>query len=207
MSIKIRKATASDASFLAQMILQSSRAGKKEGIFDLLFETNDDNKILTHLEKLTQTTAKNHCHYNNFLIAEMDDKKVGTLCSYEPRIATKEVFVEALIECDSSEKTSDILEILYSCDFGLNKRTLMFDFLEEVEGFIDVGILKALMQKSLLTARLKGYRIAQAVVEIGSLETILFYKKLGFNKVDEKECELYRETFGRTGLSLLALEF
>ncbi len=207
MSIKIRKATVSDASFLAQMILQSSRAGKKEGIFDLLFETNDDKKISTHLEKLTQTTAKNHCHYNNFLIAELDGKNVGTLCSYEPRIATKEVFIEALSECGASENTSDILEILYSCDFGLNKRTLMFDFLEEVEGFIDVGILKALMQKSLLTARLKGYRIAQAVVETGSLETILFYKKLGFNKVDEKECELYREKFGRTGLSLLALEF
>ena len=206
-SIKIRKAIVSDAPFLAQMILQSSRAGKKEGLFDLIFETNDDKKILAYLEKLTQTTAKNHCHYNNFLIAELDGQSVGTLCSYEPRIATKQVFIDALKECGAPGNISDALEVLYTCDFDLNIRTLMFDFMEELEGFIDVGVLKALMQKSLLTARLKGYRIAQALVEIGSLETILFYKKLGFKKVDEKECELYREKFGRTGLSLLAIEF
>ena len=83
----------------------------------------------------------------------------------------------------------------------------MFDFMEEVDGLLDLGILKALMQKSLLTARLKGYRIAQTIIEIGSLESKLLYKKLGFKEVREKECELYREKFGRTGLSLLAIEF
>ncbi|MFT7003954.1 MAG: hypothetical protein ACJAWW_001306, partial [Sulfurimonas sp.] len=37
MSIKIRKALSEDAPFLAQMILQSSRAEKKFGMFDLIF--------------------------------------------------------------------------------------------------------------------------------------------------------------------------
>ena len=83
----------------------------------------------------------------------------------------------------------------------------MFDFMEEKEGFIDVGVLKELMRKSLLTARLKGYRIAQTIIEIGSLESELFYKKLGFKKVDQKECELYREKFGRAGLMLMSIEF
>jgi hypothetical protein len=83
----------------------------------------------------------------------------------------------------------------------------MFDFMEEREGFIDVGGLKALMQKSLLTARLKGYTIAQTIIEIGSLDSELFYKKLGFRKVVQKECDLYKEKFGRLGLSLLAIEF
>ncbi len=104
MSIKIRNATASDSKFLAQMILQSSRAGKKDGIFDLIFETNDDKTILIKLEALTQTTAKAHCHYSNFLIAELDGKSVGTLCSYEPRISTKEAFIEALHEIGCAER-------------------------------------------------------------------------------------------------------
>ena len=207
MNIKIRKATVTDAPFLAQMILQSSRAGKKVGIFDLIFETNDDEIILNKLEALTQTTAKAHCHYANFLIAELDSKSVGTLCSYEPRISTKEAFINALNEVGCGEHISETLEVLSCCDFGLNNRTLMFDFMEELEGFIDVGVLKTLMQKSLLTARLKGYRIAQSLVEIGSLETLLFYKKLGFKVVQEKECELYKEKFGRAGQVLLAIEF
>jgi hypothetical protein len=207
MSIKIRKAIVNDAPFLAQMILQSSRAGKKVGIFDLIFETENDKEILTKLEALTQTTAKTHCNFNNFLVAELDGKSIGTLCSYEPRIATKQVFEDALNEVGCGEHMAEALEVLYCCDFGLNNRTLMFDFMEELEGFIDVGVLKTLMTKSLLTARLKGYRIAQALVEIGSLETLLFYKKLGFKVVDEKECDLYKEKFGRAGLVLLAIEF
>lgn len=207
MSIKIRKAVVGDAKFLAQMILQSSRAGKKDGIFDLIFNTNDDTKILTALESLTLTTAKAHCNFNNFLVAEVDGNTVGTLCSYEPRIATKETFIEALHEIGCENDLSEALEVMSCCDFELNNRTLMFDFMEETKSLVHVSTLKTLMQKSLLTARLKGYRIGQALVEIGSLETILFYKKLGFKQVQEKECELYKEKFGRAGQVLLELEF
>jgi len=207
MGITIRKAVAGDAKFLAQMILQSSRAGKKDGIFDLIFNTNNDTTILTALEALTQTKAKAHCHFNNFLVAEVDGKCVGTLCSYEPRIATKETFIAALDEIGCTNDISEALEVMTCCDFDLNNRTLMFDFMEEIESLVNVSILKNLMQKSLLTARLKGYRIGQALVEIGSLETILFYKKLGFKQIQEKECELYKEKFGRAGQILLELEF
>jgi len=207
MSIKIRQANVSDSPFLAQMMLQSSRAGKKIGMFDMVFDTTDRTRSLELLEKLAQTNAKSYCHYSNFLIAELDGKSVGSLCSYEPRISTKETFLEALKELGCSGEVEERLEIIYECDFALNKRTLMFDFMEELEGFVDLGVLKTLMQKSLLTARLKGYRIAQTIVEIGSLETLLFYKKLGFKQVEEKECEAYKEKFGRNGFVLLAVEF
>ncbi len=207
MSIKIRTAKESDVEFLAEMILQSSRAGKKDGMFDLIFESNDDDVLVEKIAKLTQTKAKSYCHYKNFLIAEMDGKSVGTLCTYEPRIATRDEFIAALQEVGCSESILDVMRPFHECEFDLNTRTLMFDFMEELEGFIDVGVLKALMQKSLLSARLKGYRIAQTIIEIGSLETELFYKKLGFHKVAEQECELYKERFGRLGLMLLATEF
>jgi len=207
MSIQIRKATEKDSPFLAQMILLSSRAGKKDGIFDLIFGTNDQAVILPKIEALTKTTAKAHCNYNNFLVAEMDGKPVGTLCSYEPRISTKDAFVDALKEIGCEDSCEDALDVMKCCDFGLNNRTLMFDYMEELEGFIDIGVLKSLMTKSLSTARLKGYRIGQTLVEIGSLETIMFYKKLGFRVVEEKECELYKEKFGRAGQVLLEIDF
>jgi len=207
MGIKIRQAKVDDAPFLAQMMLQSSRAGKKDGLFDLIFEKKDDKELLAKLEQLAQTEAKSHCNYRNFLIAEVDDQSVGTLCSYEPRKATKDVFIKALQEVGCAEDIENTLSIVYECELDVSRTALMFDFMEELEGFIDVGVLKALMQKSLLTARLKGYSIAQTIIEIGSLEAELFYKKLGFVVVDEKECERYKETFGRTGLKLLSVEF
>jgi len=205
MKIKIKKATIEDALFLAKMILQNSRAGKKLGMFDLIFEKSEID-LLENIRNLVTTTAKSHCHFSNFLIAQIDSKDVGTLCSYEPRISTRDIFFEALREIGCKDKHKEYIKILNECDFNLNNRTLMFDFMEEVEGFIDVGILKALQQKSLLTARLKGYRIAQTIVEIGALESLLFYKKLGFKELEEKESELYREKFGRAGLILLTNE-
>ena len=207
MSINIRNATESDSPFLAKMILKSSRAGKKDGMFDVAFNMTEDADILNKLELLTKTEAKNYCHYKNFLVAEVDGRSVGTLCNYEPRIATREQFVLALQEVGCSDQAYERLEVFYTCEFNLNNRTLMFDFMEEEEGFTDVGILKALAQKSLLTARLKGYRIAQTIIEIGSLESELFYKKLGFHVVEQIECELYQEAFGILGLMLLAIEF
>lgn len=206
MSIKIKQAKIEDSAFLAQMILQSSRAGKKDGLFDLLFGTNDNEIILQRLEELTQTQAKSHCHFSNFLIAELDGKSIGSLCSYEPRISNRESFIKALEEIGYSDD-NEALEVMYVCDFKLNNRTLIFDFMEELEGFRDVGVLKALMQKSLLTARLKGYTIAQTMIEIGSLESELFYKKMGFTIIEQKECELYKEKFGRIGMSLMRIEF
>ncbi|CAI6146250.1 MAG: hypothetical protein SPLUMA1_SPLUMAMAG1_00228 [uncultured Sulfurimonas sp.] len=206
MSIKIKQAKIEDSAFLAQMILQSSRAGKKDGLFDLLFGTNNNETILQRLEELTQTQAKSHCHFSNFLIAELDGKSIGSLCSYEPRISNRESFIKALEEIGYSDD-NEALEVMYVCDFKLNNRTLIFDFMEELEGFRDVGVLKALMQKSLLTARLKGYTIAQTMIEIGSLESELFYKKMGFTIIEQKECELYKEKFGRIGMSLMRIEF
>jgi len=207
MNIEISKASKQDAKFLAQMILQSSRAEKKFGIYDLVFGTKSDEELLAYLEKLITTETKNHCHYSNFLIANVDGKQVGSLCSYEPRISTHEAFIKSLEEIGFDGDISEYEDILEVCKFDKNNRTLVFDFMEELEGFVDVGILKSLMHKSLLTARLKGYRIAHTIVEIGSLETILLYKKMGFKEVRQKECELYKEKFGRLGLSILEIEF
>jgi hypothetical protein len=175
-------------------------------MFDLII-LKSYKDILENIKSLVTATAKSHCHFSNFLIAQIDSKDVGTLCSYEPRISTRDTFFKAIKEVGCKDEQREYIEILNQCDFNLNNRTLMFDFMEEDEGLIDVGILKALQQKSLLTARLKGYRIAQTIVEIGALESLLFYKKLGFKELEEKESELYREKFGRAGLILLANEF
>jgi len=207
MSIKIEKAKREDAPFLAQMMLESSRAQKKIGLFDYLFEASNDDELLEKLQHIALNPIGCYCYFENFLVAKVDGKKVGSLCAYEPRKATKNDFLQALIESGCGSSVEKRLENLASCEFKINNRTLMFDFLEEVEGYVDVGILKALMQKSLLEARLKGYRIAQTIVEIGSLESLLFYQTLSFEEKERKECEKYKEIFGRNGVMLLELDF
>jgi hypothetical protein len=79
----------------------------------------------------------------------------------------------------------------------------MLDFLIEKDGYSDLLIVRELLKKSLLTASLKGYRIVHTMVEIGSADILLVYKKLGFKVIDEKKCEVFKENFGRSGVVLL----
>lgn len=201
--IDVRKANKNDSRFLALSMLRSSRAGKKIGIFDLIFEVSNDDILLDKLEKLTTSEIKTYCHYSNFLIANIDGKDVGTLCNYEPRIATAELLSKALEDLGVSEEYEERASMISLCAFEADKRTWMLDFLTEQDGFGGLVIIKELVKKSLLTASLKGYRIVHTVVEIGSVDIMLVYKKLGFQVIDEKKCEVFKENFGRTGVALL----
>ncbi len=201
--IDVRKATPVDSKFLASCMLKSSRAGKSVGIFDLIFEPNDDAQLLDMLEKLTTSEIKTYCHYSNFLIADINKESVGTLCNYEPRIATPQMLSKALEPFGASQKYETYASLVSLCTFETDKRTWMLDFLVEKDGYNDLPVVRELLKKSLLTASLKGYRIVHTMVEIGSMDSLLMYKKLGFKVIDEKRCEVFKENFGRNGIVLL----
>ena len=79
--MNIRTAKVEDAEFIAWAILESSRAGKKHGLFDLIFAPSND--IGMSLQKLITHEIKTICHYSNFLIAEVEGKPAGALCGYD----------------------------------------------------------------------------------------------------------------------------
>ena len=103
------------------------------------------------------------------------------------------------------EKYEEYSSLVSLCSFETDKRTWMLDFLVEKDGYSDLLIVRELLKKSLLTATLKGYRIIHTMVEIGSADILLMYKKLGFKVIDEKKCEVFKENFGRSGIALLEL--
>ncbi len=205
MNIKIRKATQNDASLLATAMLESSRSGKKKGLFDLLFNTNDESELLVWLEKLTATTTKSYCHFSNFLIATVDGSVAGVLCGYEPRISTHEIFAKAMAELGFDEHYEERLVAYRQVEPQFDKKTFLLDFMAVKDEFHEFSILKELVQKSLLTARLKGYRMVQTMIEIGSVEALLVYKKLGFSEIDERKSAAYEAEFGRPGIVRLQI--
>lgn len=205
MDIKIRKATEADSEFLAWAMMESSRAGKQIGLFDLIFQPNDDLHLLERLTLLSKTQTKSYCHFSNFIIAEVDGETAGVLCGYEPRIATHEIFSKALYELGCSEGYEERIDAYLLCKPEIDKKTWVLDFMEEKPEFVSLEILKEMVQKSLLSARLKGYRQVQTMVEIGSVETQMVYEKLGFSVEDEKRADYYREVFGRAGIVRLQM--
>ena len=205
MNITVRKATESDAAVLAHAMLVSSRAGKKIGIFDLIFETSDDAELTERLEALVRTQTKSYCHFSNFLLATRGEKISGTLCGYEPRVATHDVFTKALAEVGIDEGYQERIATFLLVESEIDRQTWMLDFMTVSEGCEPLPVVSELLKKSLLTARLKGYRKAQTMVEIGSSETAILYEKLGFEVKDEKRSELYAQQFGRAGIKRLQM--
>jgi len=205
MNIKIRKATEKDALLLAESMLDSSRAGKPKGLFDVVFNTSDKTLLLKHLQSLTTTKTKHYCHYSNFLVATVDGVDAGSLCGYEPRIATREIFEKAMSELGCAEGFEARLSAYRLVEPEFDKKTFLLDFMAVKDEFHEFSVLKELVQKSLLTARLKGYHFVQTMIEIGSVEAILVYKKLGFSEIDERRSDLYEAEFGRPGIVRLQI--
>lgn len=203
MNITVRKATETDADIVAQALLEGSRAGKKIGLFDLVFNTSDDATLLEYLKRLALAKTKSYCHFSNFSIAVGGEERLGALCGYEPRIATHEVFSQALEEIGFDESYHERIAAYLLCEGESDNKTWVLDFIMVKNPFQSFEVLKELVGKSMLTARLKGYRKVQTSVEIGSVETELIYKKLGFTVIDEKRSEYYKEQFGRAGIMRL----
>jgi hypothetical protein len=155
MSITIRKALESDGLFIAKALLESSRADKNVGIFDYIFNTNDDKKLIEFLHKLTLTTAKNYCHFSNFMLAVIGGKIVGTICGYEPRISTHDVFARALEEIGIDESYHERIAGYLLCEPEFDNKTWVCDFMVVDPEYKSFEVLKEMVGKSLLTARLK----------------------------------------------------
>lgn len=205
MAITIRKALETDITIIAQALLESSRSGKKMGLFDLVFNTSDDEALLTHLKRLALTSTKSYCHFSNFFIAVANGDTAGTICGYEPRIATHEIFSKALEEIGFDESYHERIAAYLLCEGEVDNKTFVLDFMLVKNEYKSLDAYKELVGKSMLTARLKGYRKVQTSVEIGSIESEIIYKKLGFEVIDEKRSEYYREQFDRPGIMRLQM--
>lgn len=205
MKVTVRKASEADAPIICQALLEGSRAGKKIGLFDLVFQTSSDAELLRYLERLIVTPTKSYCHFSNFFIAEVGSEAVGAVCGYEPRIATHDIFAKALEEVGVDETYHERIAAYLLCEPEIDNKTYVLDFMMTKSEFKSIEILKELVGKSMLAARLKGYRKVQTMIEIGSAETEMIYKKLGFDVVDEKRSDYYREQFGRAGIMRLQI--
>ncbi len=205
MKITVRKASEADTVIICKALLESSRAGKRLGLFDFVFQASSDEQLLDYLKRLTTTTTKCYCHYSNFFIAVSGSNSVGAICAYEPRIATHDAFAKALEEIGIDESYHERIAGYLLCEPEVDNQTWVLDFLTLQEEFKSIENYKELVTKSMLPARLKGYRKVQTMVEIGSVETELIYKKLGFTLIDEKRSDYYEEQFSRAGLMRLQI--
>ena len=202
--MKIHAAKVEDAAFITWAILESSRAGKKQGVFDLIFSPSGDvEKMLT---ALVVHETKTICHYSNFLIAEVDGKQAGTLCGYDGFRTSWDKMSQALETMGCKGDFKERISAYLMCEPKVEKNTLVLDFMITKDEFRGLGVVKELVKKVLLNARLKGFRKAQTNIEIGSIETQMAYEKMGFTAKEEIKSDYYLESFGRLGITQYVME-
>lgn len=202
--MNIRTATIEDADFIAWAILESSRAGKKEGIFDRIFAPSND--LAQTLKMLITNDIKTICHYSNFLLAEIDGELAGALCGYDGYKLSWDTMGQALESMGCQGDYRERISSYFICEPSVEKNTIVLNFMITKEKFRGLGVVKELVKKVLLTARLKGFRRAQTSIEIGSIETQLAYEKMGFTAKEEKRSNYYLEEFGRPGITSYVVE-
>jgi predicted GNAT family acetyltransferase len=200
----IRTAKVDDVSFIAWAILESSRAGKKQGVFDLIFSPAED--ISKMLETLIVHEIKTICHYSNFLIAEIDGEPVGALCGYDGYRLSWDKMSEALSSMGCKGNYKERIASYLLCEPEIEKNTIILDFMVTKDEYRGLGVVKELVKKVLLNARLKGFRKAQTGIEIGSIETQLAYEKMGFTAKEQKKSDYYLKDFGRAGITRYVMD-
>src|SRR5438477_11649973 len=84
MATTIRRAKADDADFLAGVMLSASRAHLPRGVWDLIIGA-DVQGCLDYLRRLAVAEPRSPCHYEAFLVAEVDGELGAALCGFEFR--------------------------------------------------------------------------------------------------------------------------
>lgn len=194
--IKVRVAKIEDVDFISTMMLTNSRNNNKVGIFDLLFASKNETDVLDGIKKLITIDNKIYCYYKNFLIASLNQTDFAILCNYEPRLATNSYIEEALQKLNIAQENYKYISMLSYCDIDTDKKVWMLDFLAQKEGVDSLDVAKTLIQKSLLQASLKGYRIIRTICNAKRADLILMFHKLGFKTILQKECNLFENQLG-----------
>ncbi len=203
MNSKVVEATSEDIPYIASSILRAIQTDSSAGLLKHTLCHLNEQDILKTVTSLLSTKSKHYAHVSNFLIAKHDKSNIGLICAYEPRVATISKLQEGLDEIGSSVNAEQSAALFLKMLPDSDRKTWILDFAYVDSEFEKMTIFSDLVKKALLKARLKGYRKAQTIIDIESVEVALLYKKLGFEVSCECIDELYEQEFKRAGVVVL----
>ena len=97
MDLKVRNAIATDAPFLAWLILTAGRAHVGRGIWEVILNL-PEHDCLSFLELLTITNTPHLFHHSRYLVAEAESGPVSGLGGYDPDMLGYPKLIETLFD-------------------------------------------------------------------------------------------------------------
>lgn len=209
--IQIRRATSSDAPFLAKAILVAGRAHVQKGIWEVILGGIEE-EVVRFLQCVSITDIPHLFHYSCYLIAEQDGCPVGCLGGYNPEVAGYQALEQAIPEVvkslnlpekdfkESVERSARILACLPSAING----AWVIDSVATLPGLRRKGVADKLLTRILETGKSRGHGRSQVNVYIGNEPALKLYRKFGFDIIEEKRDKYFSDQIGSPGVLSLA---
>jgi len=210
MSPKIRRARRDDADFLAWVMLASSRSHVSRGIWDLIVGA-DDAGCLNYLSRLAAAEPRSPCHYDSFLVAEMDGRPAAALTVFKPAEGGWPLVAEAMAnvqrelawteaEVAASRQRMAPARACFVPDAG---EDWCIEFVATLPQYRRRGLVDALMREAIQQGVERGSKLAQITILQGNTAAQAAYEKWGFKVHDERGSEEFRVAIGAAGFRSL----
>jgi ribosomal protein S18 acetylase RimI-like enzyme len=209
-SPKIRRATRSDADFLAWVMLASSRSHVSRGIWDLIVG-GDDDACLHYLNRLAVAEPRSPCHYDSFLIAEVDGWPASALTAFRPAEGGWALVAEAManVQREVGWTEADVaasrqrLAPARACFVPDAGEDWCIEFVATLPRYRRRGFVDALIREAIQQGVERGCKLAQITILQGNDAAQAAYEKQGFKMHDERGSEEFRAAIGAPGFRSL----
>ena len=206
MTIQVRQGRQGDADFLAWVMLSASRAQLPRGVWELIIGGGEA-QCLDYLRRLAATEPPSLCHYESFLIAEIDGQPAAALSGYDMRERGWALVAQAMskVQQDLGWTDNDLaasrqrVAPVWACflpeigsDWGIENVATKPDYRRQ-------GFVKTLLDETLKQAVARGAKLAQITTYIGNQAACSAYEKAGFRVHDEKRCADFESSLGSPG--------
>jgi ribosomal protein S18 acetylase RimI-like enzyme len=206
MGVRIRRANADDAGFLAWVMFSASRAHLARGLWDVIIGA-DEAGCLDYLRRLAIAEPRSLYHYDSFLVAEVDGQRAAALCGFMASGAWK-IVGEAMsnvqrdlgwTETDAAASYQRIAPMWTACmppdigaDFAIESVATLPEYRRR-------GLIQALIDEMGRDAIRRGCKLAQITTFTGNDAARYAYEKSGFKIQDEKLCAELEKMLGVPG--------
>lgn len=207
-SLPIRRAEPEDSATLARAILHASRSHLPRGLWDILIEGEEDDR-LGFLEVMTLLDERSFCHYTNFFVAESSGEPVAALCGFDP--GDEGLIAPGFAIAIAGEQYGLTDEELATAYRRLGTYQLAVP--EQRKGVWTIewvwtspsirrrGLIGSLMIRILDEGIDAGYTRAQVTTFIGNTPAERAYEKFGFQVSEQRRHPEFERMMGAPGLA------
>lgn len=204
----IRRAEPEDSEFLAQAILHASRSHLSRGLWDLVFEGPEEDR-LGFLELMTLLEERSFCHFGNFFVVEDSGAPVAALCGFDPGeegvIAPGYAIAIAGEQYGLTEaelvNAYGRLETYQLAVPEQHKGVWTIEWVWTVPEMRRRGLIGSLIAYVLQEGVRRAYKRAQVTTFIGNTAAELAYEKFGFRIAERRRHPDFERMMGAAGLS------